>query len=395
MKFPIYLDSQSTTPVDPRVLDEMMPYFTERFGNAASIDHSYGSQASEAVDKARKQVARCLNAHPEDIIFTSGATESNNIAILGISLRDSTKNHIITCVTEHKSVLDTCKHLETMGKQVTYVPVDKFGSVDLDTLERSISEKTLLISIMVANNEIGTIAPIEEIGKIARKHGVLFHTDAAQAAGHVPLDVEKMNVDLLSVSAHKMYGPKGVGALYIRQHYPAAKPFPLVYGGGHEQGIRSGTLNVASIVGLGRAFEIADREMQDEKNRYEKWTKYMLNIFHDEAYPVEQNGHPKNRLAHNLNVSFEQVENKALIHTVREKLAISSGSACTTLNVEPSHVILSLGFGQVRAHTAIRLGIGRFNTEEEIEFAAHFIVRAVSRLRRIRLDNLKNLSSIS
>jgi len=391
LKFPIYLDSQSTTPVDPRVLDEMMPYFTERFGNAASIDHSYGSQASEAVDKARKQVARCLNAHPEDIIFTSGATESNNIAILGISLRDSTKNHIITCVTEHKSVLDTCKHLETMGKQVTYVPVDKFGSVDLDALERSISEKTLLISIMVANNEIGTIAPIEEIGKIARKHGVLFHTDAAQAAGHVPLDVEKMNVDLLSVSAHKMYGPKGVGALYIRQHCPAAKPFPLVYGGGHEQGIRSGTLNVASIVGLGRAFEIADREMQDEKNRHEKWTKYMMGVFHDEAYPVEQNGHPKNRLAHNLNVSFEQVENKALIHAVREKLAISSGSACTTLNVEPSHVILSLGFGQERAHTAIRLGIGRFNTEEEIEFAANLMVRAVNRLRRIRLDGVKTI----
>lgn len=390
MKFPIYLDSQSTTPVDPRVLDEMMPYFTERFGNAASIDHSYGSQAAEAVDKARKQVARCLNAHPEDIIFTSGATESNNIAIIGISLKDSTKNHIITCVTEHKSVLDACKHLENMGKHVTYVPVDKFGSVDLDTLERSISEETLLISIMVANNEIGTIAPIEEIGKIARKHRVLFHTDAAQAAGHIPLDVERINVDLLSVSAHKMYGPKGVGALYIRHNCSAAKPFPLVYGGGHEQGIRSGTLNVPGIVGLGKAFEIANREMQDEKNRYEKWTRRMMDVFHDKAYPVEQNGHPKNRLAHNLNVSFEQVENKALIHTVGEKLAISSGSACTTLNVEPSHVILSLGFSQERAHTAIRLGIGRFNTEDEIEFAADFIVRAVSRLRKIRLDNVKS-----
>jgi cysteine desulfurase len=376
--------------VDPRVLDEMMPYFTERFGNAASIDHSYGSQAAEAVDKARKQVARCLNAHPEDIIFTSGATESNNIAIIGISLKDSTKNHIITCVTEHKSVLDACKHLENMGKHVTYVPVDKFGSVDLDTLERSISEETLLISIMVANNEIGTIAPIEEIGKIARKHRVLFHTDAAQAAGHIPLDVERINVDLLSVSAHKMYGPKGVGALYIRHNCSAAKPFPLVYGGGHEQGIRSGTLNVPGIVGLGKAFEIANREMQDEKNRYEKWTRRMMDVFHDKAYPVEQNGHPKNRLAHNLNVSFEQVENKALIHTVGEKLAISSGSACTTLNVEPSHVILSLGFSQERAHTAIRLGIGRFNTEDEIEFAADFIVRAVSRLRKIRLDNVKS-----
>lgn len=385
MKFPIYLDSQSTTPVDPRVLDEMMPYFTERFGNAASIDHSYGSEASEAVDKGRRQVARCLNAHPEDIIFTSGATESSNIAILGISLRDTIKNHIITCVTEHKSVLDACKHLEHVGKHVTYVPVDKFGSVDLDTLERSISEKTLLISIMVANNEIGTIAPIEEIGKIARRHGVLFHTDAAQAAGHIPLDVEKMSVDLLSISAHKMYGPKGVGALYISHSRPAAKPFPLVYGGGHEQGIRSGTLNVAGVIGFGKAFEIANREMQDERVRCEKWTKHLLDVFHNEACPVEQNGHPENRLAHNLNVSFEQVENKAVIHAVREKLAISSGSACTTLNVEPSHVILSLGFGEERAHTAIRLGLGRFNTEEEIEFAAKFIAGAVNRLRKIRL----------
>ncbi|MGB9693936.1 MAG: cysteine desulfurase family protein [Fervidobacterium sp.] len=385
MKFPIYLDSQATTPLDPRVLEEMLPYFTERFGNASSIDHLYGSEASEAVENARKKIARCINAKPEDIIFTSGATESNNIAILGIAEKHVAKgDHIITCVTEHKSVLDVCKHLEKMGKRVTYVPVDKFGMVDLKKLEEAICDKTILISVMTANNEIGTIAPINEIGEIAKKYDVLFHTDAAQAAGHIPLDVEKSKVDLMSISAHKMYGPKGVGALYVRHSNLNAKPFPIIYGGGHEQGIRSGTLNVPGIIGFGKAFEIAVKEMGEENKRFDRWRKYMWDVFKEKGSPVELNGHPEKRLSHNLNVSFEGVENKALIRAVSSKLAISSGSACTTLNVEPSHVILALGFGSERAHTSIRIGFTRFNAEEEIEFATKIIVENVSKLRKIK-----------
>jgi len=389
LKFPIYLDYQATTPVDPRVLDEMMPYFSKHFGNAASVDHLYGAEAADAVEKARKKIARCINARPEDIIFTSGATESNNIAILGLAAKHSDKgDHIITCVTEHKSVLDTCEYLESLGKRITYVRVDKFGTIDLEMLENSICEKTILISVMTANNEIGTIAPIKEIGEIARKYDVLFHTDAAQAAGHIPLDVNEMKVDLMSISAHKMYGPKGIGALYVRHTNLEAKPCPIIFGGGHEQGIRSGTLNVPDIVGFAKAFEIAIKEMNDENKRYKKWIKHMLEVFQEKAKPVEQNGHPEKRLSHNLNVSFEKVESKALIRAVSPKLAISSGSACTTLNVEPSHVILALGFGPERAHTAIRFGLGRFNTEEEIEFATEFIVQAVKRLRKIRMSLL-------
>jgi cysteine desulfurase len=364
----------------------MLPYFTEKFGNPSSIDHPYGSEASEAVEKSRKQIARYINAKEDDIVFTSGATESNNLAILGTVARHSQKgNHIITCTTEHKSVLDICKHLELEGKSVTYIKVDRFGTVDLEMLENAIHEKTILISVMTANNEIGTIAPIEEIGEIAKKHNVLFHTDAAQAAGHIPLDVEKMRVDLMSISAHKMYGPKGVGALYVRNNKPDAKPSPLIFGGGHEQGIRSGTLNVPGIVGFAKAFEIAVKEMSDENSRYKTWTRYMLDVFREKGTPVELNGHPEKRLYHNLNVSFENVENKALIRAVNSKLAVSAGSACTTLSVEPSHVILALGLGIERAHTAIRLGLNRFNTKEEIEFATEFIVQAVKRLRKITL----------
>lgn len=386
MKFPIYLDSQATTPLDPRVLEEMMPYFTERFGNASSIDHLYGSEASEAVEKARKQIARYINAKHEDIVFTSGATESNNIAILGLVAKHSGKgNHIITCVTEHKSVLDICKYLEKSGKRVTYVPVDRFGMVNLEVLEEAICEQTILISVMTANNEIGTIAPIEEIGEIAKKHNVLFHTDAAQAAGHIPIDVDKTKADIMSFSAHKLYGPKGVGALYVRHNNLDAKPDPIIHGGGHEQGIRSGTLNVPGIVGFSKAFEIAVRGMGEENKRYDRWRKYMWDVFREKGSPVELNGHPEKRLSHNLNVSFEGVENKALIRAVNSKLAISSGSACTTLNVEPSHVILALGFGSERAHTAIRVGFTRFNEEKEIEFATEFMVEAVKKLRKIRV----------
>jgi cysteine desulfurase len=292
---------------------------------------------------------------------------------------------MITCVTEHKSVLDACRHLETVGKHVTYVPVDKYGTIDLGKLQDAIQERTALISVMVANNEIGTIAPVEEVGEIAHRNNVLFHTDAVQAAGHIPLDLRKIKADLVSISAHKMYGPKGVGALYVRQNNLAAKPLPIVFGGGHEKGVRSGTLNVPGIVGFGKAFEIALKEMQKENQRYEKWVRQMLEVFQDRAKPVEQNGHPQKRLNHNLNVSFDEVENKALIHTLLTKLAISTGSACTTLNVEPSHVILALGFSLERAHSAVRLGLGRFNTEEEIEFATEFVVEAVKRLRKIRL----------
>jgi cysteine desulfurase len=385
LKMPIYLDSHATTPVDPRVLEEMLPYFTERFGNAASIDHSFGAEAADAVDKSRRKIARCINASPEEVIFTSGATESNNIALQGLFDKNPGKDHIITCSTEHKSVLDTCKHLGQQGKRVTYVDVDEHGTVDVVALEKSVSEKTLLISVMMANNEVGTIAPVEQIGEIARKYGVLFHTDAAQAAGHIPIDIEKIHADLMSISAHKMYGPKGIGALFVSHKRLEAMPEPLIFGGGHERGVRSGTLNVAGIVGFSKAFEIATKELDGENARFSQWTKQMLETFQDKINPALLNGHPEKRLQHNLNISFSQVENKALMHNVNDKIALSTGSACTTLNVEPSHVILAMGLGIERAHSAVRFGLQRFNTNEEISFAIETTVRAVNRLRRIKI----------
>ncbi|MGD6810646.1 MAG: cysteine desulfurase family protein [Candidatus Bathyarchaeia archaeon] len=383
MKFPIYLDSHATTPVDPRVLSEMLPYFSERFGNAASIDHSFGADAATAVSEARQKVARCINASPDDIIFTSGATESNNIILQGIAQNFPSKNHIITCVTEHKSIIDTCKHLEAIGKKITYIPVDSQGIINLQKLEESISEKTALITVMTANNEIGTIAPIKEIGAIAHKHGVLFHTDATQAVGHIPFDVEDCNIDFASLSGHKIYGPKGVGALYFRSNNIAAKPLPLFFGGGHERGVRSGTLNVPGIIGLAKALELSIALMSSENARYHTLSKLLLDKFQDECRPVELNGHPNQRLCHNINVSFNKVESKALIQCVNDKLAISAGSACSTLNVEPSHVILALGFGAERAHTAIRIGLGRFNTTDEIEFTSNFIAKCVQKLKKL------------
>lgn len=383
MKFPIYLDSHATTPIDPWVLEQMMPYFTEKFGNPASIDHSFGSEAHDATDNARKTIAHCINASSDDIIFTSGATEANNIALQGIAQKNSDKNHIITCVTEHKSVLDTCKHLEDIGKKVTYIPVDNQGLIDIVALEKAITDKTALISVMTANNEIGTIAPIKEIGEIAHKHGVLFHTDATQAVGHIPFDVEANNIDLASFSGHKIYGPKGIGALYFRGSNLVAKPLPLFFGGGHERGVRSGTLNVPGIVGLSAALKRSITLMDEENNRYKKWSNYLIYQFQEEANPVELNGHPTKRLAHNINISFIGVENKALLHTVSSKLALSTGSACTTLNVEPSHVLLALHLGPERAHTAIRLGLGRFNSQEEIEFTSKHIMTTIKRLRRV------------
>lgn len=386
LKFPIYMDCHATTPVDPRVLEVMLPYFTKDFGNSASTDHTYGSRASEAVESAREQVARTINSRPEEIIFTSGATESDNLALLGTAWQYAEKgDHVITCVTEHKAVLDTCRHLEKSEKKVTYIPVDRYGSIDIGKLEESITDRTILISVMAANNEIGTIAPIADIGKIAHKHGVLFHTDAAQAVGHIPVDVEQMNIDLMSISAHKTYGPKGIGALYVRRRNPKVKISPIIFGGGHERGMRSGTLNVPAIVGFGKALEIARREMEREKIQLGRWTKEMFAAFKEQLNNIELNGHPEYRLSHNLNIFFKGVESKALIQSVSSNLAISAGSACTTDLVEPSHVLIALGLGDERAYSSIRFGLGRFNTQEEIQYTIEAIPAAVKRLQRIHV----------
>lgn len=384
---PIYMDCHATTPVDRRVLDTMLPYFTEIFGNTASTDHTYGIYANQAADKSRAQVGAAINCKSEEIIFTSGATESDNLALIGVAERYKDKgNHIITCKTEHKAVLDTCKQLERMGKVVTYLPVDKYGKIDLSLLESSITDKTILISIMAANNEVGTIADLKEIGRIAHERRVLFHTDAAQAVGHIPIDVQEMNIDLMSMSAHKMYGPKGIGALYCRGVNPRVRPYPIIHGGGHERGLRSGTLNVPGIVGLGKAIEIASEEMGRESERLKSWTSVMLNRFKDELGEdnVGLNGHPTNRLPHNLNVYFKGVENKALINNVQSQLAISAGSACTTTLVEASHVILALGYPEERAYCSARFGLGRFTTEEEVNSAMEIVTAAVKKLRKLK-----------
>jgi cysteine desulfurase len=377
------MDSHATTPVDPRVLEAMLPYFSEIFGNAGSIDHAYGAVAAEAVKKAREQCAHTLNAHPDEIIFTSGATEADNIAILGAAEQYAAKgDHIITCVTEHKAVLDTCKHLQKNGKSVTFLPVDKYGLVDPGQVEDAIKDKTVLISIMTANNEIGTIAPIKEIGKIAHNHGVIFHTDAAQAVGHIPMDVKEMYIDLLSFSGHKIYGPKGIGGLYIRRSNPRVKLAPIVFGGGQEKGLRSGTLNVPGIVGIGKALAVSEKEMAKEEKRFRQWTTQMFDAFND-AYPsMMLNGHPTKRLAHNLNVCFPGIESKALIHQLRDELSISTGSACTTTSVEPSHVLLAIGRSIEESHTAVRFGLGRGNDEGETKIGTDLIIE--------KLESLKN-----
>ena len=371
----IYLDHNATTPVDPRVLEVMLPYFSDVFGNAASIDHEAGYVAQQAVEKARAQCAKVLNARPEDIIFTSGATESDNIALFGVAERYADKgDHIITCVTEHNAILDCCARLEQLGKKITYLPVDQYGMVDPDAVRQAITPQTILISIMFANNEIGTIAPIAEIGAIAREHGILFHTDAAQSVGHVPIDVERMNIDLLSFSAHKMYGPKGIGGLYVRSRRPRIRLAPVIYGGGHERGMRSGTLNVPGIVGMGKAMEIAAQEMQADALRYRQWTTTMFEQFQAElgSDVVALNGHPTQRLAHNLNISIKGIESKSLVVQLKD-VAIATGSACTTATVEPSHVILALGFGEDRAHSAIRIGVGRGNNSKLLRTATEQI----------------------
>lgn len=381
---PIYLDYNATTPVDPRVVDAMLPYFSEVFGNAASNDHEYGLEAKRAVDAARAQIAALINARPEEIIFTSGATESDNIALFGVAERYADKgDHIITCVTEHKAVLDPCKRLEQLGKRVTYLPVDGDGRVDPDAVRKAITPKTILISIMAANNEIGTIAPLAEIGAIAAEHGVLFHSDAAQAVGHIPINVEAMQIHLLSISAHKFCAPKGIGVLYRRRSNPRVDLAPVIYGGGHERGLRSGTLNVPSIVGMGKAAEIAKREMGAEAERFRAWTQQMYERFVDEIGDVVLNGHPTQRLPHNLNVSFTGVKSRALIVQLAGAVAVATGSACTSESVEPSHVIEVLDADASRAYSAIRISVGRFNTDAQIVSATDKIVDSVRSLKQL------------
>lgn len=385
IKFPIYLDHHATTPVDPRVLEEMLPYFTEKFGNASSLDHTFGYEASVAVENAREKIAKAINARHDEIIFTSGATESDNLALIGIMEKYKERgNHLITCVTEHKAVLDTAKYLESRGYKVTYLPVNQYGQIDLELLEKSITNKTVMISIMTANNEIGTIADVTEIGRIAHEHDVYFHTDAAQAVGHIPIDVEKMQIDLMSISAHKIYGPKGIGALYVRSVKPRIRPEQILYGGGQERNIRSGTLNIPGIVGFGKAIEISSVEMKSENGKLRDWTKHMLEEF--SKIGARLNGHPIKRLAHNLNLYFPGIEGKAIINSVSRKIALSAGSACTTKQVEPSHVLLAIGMTEEMVHNSIRFGLGRFNTNDEIEFVIAEISQTVRNLSRIKID---------
>jgi len=377
------MDSHSTTPVDPRVLEAMLPYFGARFGNASSLDHSYGHEAAEAVEEARAHVADLVGARPEEIVFTSGATESNNIALAGAMDRYSDRgDHVITCVTEHKAVLETARWLEGKGKRVTYLPVDKNGEIDLVALEGAITDKTVMISIMAANNEIGTIADLESIGAIAHKHDVLFHTDAAQAVGHIPIDVKEMNIDLMSMSAHKMYGPKGVGALYVRGVSPRVHVSPMVHGGGQERNVRSGSLNVPGIAGFGAAARIAKSEMATESRRLDGYRKQMIDDLIDDAGAI-LNAKPKNVLPHNLNVRFEKVEAKAIINSVADTVAISASSACTTQTVEPSHVLLAIGLSKQQAHSSIRIGLGKFNKKNDYAVAVNSITLAIQNLVRI------------
>jgi cysteine desulfurase len=374
------MDHHATTPVEPRVLEAMLPYFTELYGNAASKDHFFGAEANRAVEQARAQIASLINAKPSEIIFTSGATESDNLALRGVAEKYASQgDHIITCVTEHKAVLDTARHLEQMGKRVTYLRVDQYGCIDLDDLRAAITPQTILISIMAANNEIGTLAPLAEIGKIAHEYGVIFHTDATQAVGHIPIDVQQMQIDCLSMSAHKLYGPKGVGALYVRRGNPWVKLVPLISGGGHERGLRSGTLNVPGIVGFGTAAAIARQEMADLAVQYRAWTEQMFHALQERISGIERNGHPTERLPHNLNMYLPGVESRAFIVGLND-LAISTGSACTTASVEPSHVITALGFGEQRAHCSLRFGLGRSNDAEQVAYAVGLVARQVREL---------------
>jgi cysteine desulfurase len=377
------MDNHATTPVDPRVFEAMRPYFVDVFGNAASRNHSFGWHAEEAVENARKQVGSIIGATAKEIVFTSGATESNNLAIKGVAQMYAEKgNHIITAATEHKAILDTCKHLEKEGARVTYLPVQQNGLIDLSQLRDSITDKTILISIMYANNEIGVLQPVAEIGKIAKERGVLFHSDATQAVGKVPVDVIKDNIDLASISAHKMYGPKGVGALYVRRRSPRVQLTAQMDGGGHERGMRSGTLNVTGIVGLGAACEFARKEMPEESKRLSYLRDKLKDRLLASLDEVYINGTMEHRLPNNLNISFAYVEGESLLMGIND-IAVSSGSACTSATLEPSYVLKALGAGDDLAHSSIRFGLGRFNTEAEVDYVTGKVIDVVQKLREL------------
>jgi cysteine desulfurase len=383
VKLPIYMDNHATTPMDPRVLEEMLPYFTQKFGNSASRNHSFGWEAEQGVEQARERIARLVGATAKEIIFTSGATESDNLALKGVAEMYKEKgNHIITAVTEHKAILDTCKRLEKYGYRVTYLPVKGDGLVDLEDLKRAIDDKTILVSVMFANNEIGVIQPVEQIGALCRERGVLFHSDATQAVGKVPVDVNKMKLDLMSISAHKMYGPKGVGALYVRRKNPRVQISAMIDGGGHERGMRSGTLAVPNIVGLGKACELCMQEMPEESKRLAALRDRLRTRIAKDLDEVYINGTMEHRLPGNLNMSFAYVEGESLLMGISD-IAVSSGSACTSATLEPSYVLKALGTGDDLAHSSIRFGLGRFNTEAEVDYVAAKMVEVVKRLREL------------
>ena len=384
MKFPIYLDNHSTTPMDPRVLESMLPYFTEKFGNAASRNHAFGWDAEEGVEAARKQIAKLIHADAKEIVFTSGATESNNLALKGVvEMYHEKGDHIITSSTEHRAVLDTAKTLEAKrGVKVTYLPVDKFGMVNPEDVRNAITDKTILISVMFANNEIGTINPVKAIGKIAKEKGILFHCDATQGVGKVPIDVQDMGIDLMSFSAHKIYGPKGVGALYVRKKNPRVRIAAQMDGGGHERGMRSGTLPVPLIVGFGKACELCEQEMAADGARLSVMRDRLHATITKALEEVYLNGHPTERLPHNLNISFAYVEGESLLMGCKE-IALSSGSACTSATLEPSYVLRALGVGAELAHSSIRFGLGRFTLDEEVDYAGKRIIEVVTKLREM------------
>jgi cysteine desulfurase len=383
LKFPIYLDNSATTPMDPRVLEAMVPFYLEHFGNAASRNHPFGWEAEDAVDKAREQVAKLINASEKEIIFTSGATESDNLAIKGVFDMYARKgNHIVTVTTEHKAVLDTCKHLEKLGAQVTYLQVDAEGNIDLNELENVVTDKTILVAVMYANNEIGTIHPIKKIAEIAHKKGSLLFTDATQAAGKISIDVERDGIDLMAFTGHKMYGPKGVGALYVRRKNPRVKVTAQIDGGGHERGMRSGTLNVPGIVGFGKAAELAMLEMDADAARLSK----MRDHLETELKKIEEsyvNGNVNSRLPHISNISFKYVEGEGLMMAFNQNIAVSSGSACTSASLEPSYVLKALGLGDDLAHSSLRFSLGRFSTDEQIEYTIEKVTAAVYKLREM------------
>ncbi len=383
MKLPIYLDNHATTQCDPRVVETMLPFFSENFGNAASRNHSFGWVAEEGVENARKQIADLIGANSKEIVFTSGATESNNLAIKGVAEMYAERgNHIITVATEHKAILDTCKHLEKQGIRVTYLPLQGDGLVDLDMLRDAITDKTILVSIMYANNEIGVIQNVSEIGKICKERGVLFHTDGVQAVGKIPVNVIKDNIDIMSLTAHKMYGPKGVGALYVRRRNPRVQISAQMDGGGHERGMRSGTLNVPGIVGFGKAAELCNQLMETEMAKHRIMRDRLKTTLESALEETYINGSMTSRLPHNLNMSFAYVEGESLLMGIND-IAVSSGSACTSATLEPSYVLKALGLGDDLAHTSIRFGIGRFNTDEEIDYVANKMIEVVNKLREL------------